>query len=377
MHRDGRPLTLLGLCRRNLYRQPVRTSLTTLGVAVGVVAIVAFGAMTRGLWASTNAAIHFAESDMMIFQAGVAGDLFSSLDEKAMTAALRSDPDVADVSSYLWQIMPAERMPFAFLIGVHKERMREHSHRLLHGRYVEAEDEVLLGAIAARMLHKDVGDRVRISRAEYRVVGIFETDVVYFNGAIVMSMTRLQEISHKGGQVTSFQLKVRPGADAKVVSDRLERAIPNIVAITSAEQYHKVDRGLEIAEAVNQRVGFLALVVGSIIVGNTMWMAVNERIREVGVLRALGWSKGRVVAMILIESAGVSLLAWVVGCFLGWGLARLSTRLPFSAQFVDPILDWTVVGQALIVAMALGVLGGVLPAWRAARISPVEALRHE
>jgi putative ABC transport system permease protein len=377
MPRDGRPLTLLALCRRNLYRQPVRTLLTTLGVAVGVVSIVALGSVTRGFWASTNAAIHFAESDMMIFQAGVAGDLFSSLDEKAITAALLADPDVASASGYLWQIMPAENMPFAFLLGVRKERMQEHHHHLLRGRYVEAEDEVLLGAIAVRMLHKDVGDNLRIGRGTFRVVGVFETDVVYFNGAIVMSMTQLQELSHKVGQVTSLQVQVRPGANAKAVSDRLEGTIPGIVAITSAEQYHKVDRGLEIAEAVNQRVGFLALVVGSIIVGNTMWMAVNERIREVGVLRALGWSKGRVVAMILIESAGVSLLAWVFGCFLGWGLARLSTRLPFSAQFIDPIFDWTVVAQALIVALALGVLGGVLPAWRAARISPVEALRHE
>lgn len=377
MSRDDRPLTLLGLCRRNLHRQPVRTSLTALGVAVGVVAIVAFGAMTRGFWASTNAAIHFADSDMMVFQAGVAGDLFSSLDEQEMTAALLADADVADASSYLWQIMPAEGMPFTFLLGVHKERMTEHSHRLLRGRYVEREDEVLLGSIAARLMHKEVGDQVWIGRGQFRIVGVFETEVVYFNGAIVMSMTRLQEISRKVGQVTSFQVKVRPGADPKAVSDRLEGNIPGIVAITSAEQYHKVDRGLEIAEAMNQRVGFLALVVGSVIVANTMWMAVNERIREVGILRALGWSKGRVVAMVLIESAGVSLLAWVVGCFLGWGLARLSTRLPFSAQFVDPIFDWTVVAQALIVAMALGVLGGVLPAWRAARISPVEALRHE
>jgi putative ABC transport system permease protein len=346
-------------------------------VAVGVVAIVAFGATTKGFWSSTNAAIHFADSDMMIFQAGVAGDLFSSLDEKATKAALQADPGVADAAAYLWQIMPAEGMPFAFLIGLDRERMGEHQHRLLRGRYVESEDEVILGSIAAKMLKKDVGDRIWISRRLFRVVGVFETDVVYFNGAIVMSLSRLQDLSRKTGQVTSFQVKVRPGADPKVVSDRLERTIPGIVAIVSAEQYKKVDRGLEIANAANMEVSFLAIVVGGIIVTNTMWMAVNERTREIGVLRALGWSKRGIVAMIIAESSGVGLIACVVGCFGGVGLAKLSTRLPIAAGFVDPVFDWQPFVTALAVAVTLSVLGGLLPAWRAARISPVEALRHE
>lgn len=365
------------MCRRNLYRQPVRTSLTALGVAVGVTAIVAFGLITRGLWASTNAAIHFADSDMMVFQADVAADLFSSLDEEKTQTALLADPDVTDATGYLWQIMPTEGTPFGFLIGIRRDRMRQHSHNLVRGRYIESEDEILLGTVAARMLHKDVGDTLRITWRPFRVVGIFETEVVYFNGAIVMSMTRLQELCHKTGQVTSFQVKVRPDADPRAVSHRLERTIPGVVAVAAAEQYKKVDQGLEIAEAVNQRVSFLAILVGSIIVTNTMWMAVNERTREIGVLRALGWSKGCVVTMILIESSGVSLLASVIGGFLGLGFAHLATRLPFSAQFVDPVFDWRVLLRAAGVAIALGILGGVLPALRAARISPVEALRHE
>ncbi|HVP12757.1 MAG TPA: FtsX-like permease family protein [Phycisphaerae bacterium] len=373
----ARPLTLLGMCRRNLYRQPVRTSLTALGVAVGVVAIVAFGATTRGFWASTNAAIHFAESDMMVFQAGVAADLFSSLDEKATRAALLADPDVADVASYLWQVMPAEGMPFAFLIGLNPERMGEHQHRLLRGRYVKSDDEIILGSIAAKILNKDVGDRMWIGREIYRIVGVFETEVVYFNGAIVMSLSKLQAISHKPGQVTSFQVRVRPGVDGRVVADRLERTIPGIVAIVSAEQYKKVDKGLEIASFINRRVSFLAIVVGGIIVTNTMWMAVNERTREIGVLRAMGWSKRGIVAMIIAESAGVGLIAWVVGCLGGVGLAKLSTELPIAAQFVDPVYDWQPFCTALAVAVVLSILGGALPAWRAARISPVEALRHE
>ena len=81
--------------------------------------------------------------------------------------------------------------------------------------------------------------------------------------------------------------------------------------------------------------------------------------------------------MIFLESVGVALIACVLGCFGGVGLARLSTTLPVATQFVDPVFEASLFGLALAVAVLLSVLGGALPAWRAAHISPVEALRHE
>ena len=81
--------------------------------------------------------------------------------------------------------------------------------------------------------------------------------------------------------------------------------------------------------------------------------------------------------MIVLESVGVALIACVLGCVGGVGLARLSASLPVATQFVDPVFEASLFGLALVVAVLLSVLGGALPAWRAAKISPVEALRHE
>ncbi|RIK61847.1 MAG: hypothetical protein DCC65_18350 [Planctomycetota bacterium] len=110
---------------------------------------------------------------------------------------------------------------------------------------------------------------------------------------------------------------------------------------------------------------------------NTMWMSVHERTREIGVLRALGWPRRRIVRMILIEASGVGLLAWIIGSCMGIGLAEIATRLPFARQFVDPVYDWQPPAMAFAVSVVLSMLGGAAPAWRAARISPVEALRYE
>jgi putative ABC transport system permease protein len=377
MAQTDRSLTMFGMSWRNLYRQPLRTVLTALGVSVGVVAIVAFGTMVRGFWRSTNQAIHFSKGDMMVFQAGVAADIFSTLDEDETRTALMADPDVVKAAPTLFHVLPAAKMHFGFVIGLHLDEIEAHSEHLIRGGNPRADDEVLLGNICAKLLDKDVGDELMLAGHTFRVAGVYETEVVYFNGAITMMLSRLQQIAFRQGQVTSFQVKVREGVDPAIVAQRIERDNPNLFAIASAEQYKKVDQSLEIANDLVGTVSFMALVIGAVIVTNTMWMTVHERTREIGVLRAVGWAKHRIVTMIVIESTGVSMVACAIGCLLGVGLAKITTRLPVAAQFVDPVFDWQPFGTALAVAIGLGILGAALPAWRAARISPIEALRYE
>lgn len=368
---------MLGMSWRNLYRQPLRTFLTALGISIGVAAIVAFGSIVRGFWASTNAAIHFSEGDMMVFQAGVAADLFSSLDEAKTRTALLADPDVLEAVPVLMHVMPAPRLRFGFTIGMRPEDMRARGRHLIRGRYPEADDELLLGSVAARLAKLDVGGRTYLARHHFRVVGIFETEVVYFNSAMVVPLTGLQKILNRPGQVSSFQVQVRPGVSPALVGQRIERNHPNLFTVTGAEQYNKVDQGLEMANTMVGAVSLLAFIIGSVIIANTMWMTVHERTREIGVLRAVGWDRRRIVGVIISEAAGVGLLACILGCLLGVGLALLSTKVSVTAQFVDPVFDWQPFSIALGTAVVLSIAGGALPAWRAAGISPVEALRHE
>lgn len=370
-------LTFTGITWRNLYRQPVRTLLTSVGVATGVIAVVAFGSVARGLYVSTNAAIHFADGVMMVFQAGAAADILSTLDEQETRRFLESDPDVVRVIPTLSHILPAEGIPLMLIIAMPDEDVAVHQQNLTSGRLIQAPNEVLLGSIAARVLKKDVGETLWIGRDSFNVVGLFHTDVVFFNGSISMDLRRLQQISQKEGKVTSFQVITRPGADAQQVVARLERNNPKIYAVASADQYKKVDQGLEMANSAVWAVSFLAIVVGCIIVTNTMWMSVHERTREIGVLRAVGWSRRSIIRMVILEAACVGAIACVFGCFAGVGLAQLSTHLPFMDRFVDPRFDQRPFLQAVAVAVVLSVVGGMIPAWRAARISPAEALRHE
>ena len=377
MAAERRALTLLGIAGRNLRRQPVRTSLTAMGVAVGVVAIVAFGAIAGGLRSATEGAIRISGADMSVFQAGVAADLFSTLDEETTRSLLAALPEVEDSSAVLTHIVPVDGKPFMAVFGVHPHEFGFRDHEPVEGRRMAAEDEVMIGSIVRRVLDKTVGETILIRGEVFKIAGVVRTGVVYFDGGIIVNLRALQRLLDRQGQVTSFQVRLRSGADPDLAAERIERAHPQLIAIASADQYSKVDPGLEIADGMVWAVSFMALVIGSLIVTNTMWMSVNQRIREIGVLRAVGWSRANIIGMIVAEAAGLGLIACLLGCGLGIGLAELTTVLPVTRQYLLPVFDARTFVLALGVAVILSVVGAMLPALRAAGISPVEALRRE
>jgi putative ABC transport system permease protein len=121
----------------------------------------------------------------------------------------------------------------------------------------------------------------------------------------------------------------------------------------------------------------LTMIVGGIVIMNAMLMSVFERTQEIGVLRAVGWKRRRVLRMVLIESLALSLLSGLAGIGIGAGLAYSFTLEPTFGQFLMPAYTPRLFAQVLILALVLGAIGGFYPAWRATRLPPIEALRYE
>jgi putative ABC transport system permease protein len=313
---------------------------------------------------------------LVIYQAGVAADIFSSLDEISVREKLLADADVEKAAAGLSHVMPVGGQRFTVIIGVEPDGFT-YSAEITDGPPIRAADEVSLGALAARNLQKGVGDTLRLGDRDFRIIGIFRTGVVVFDAAISVRLDVLQQMLGREGRVTAFFLKLREGADPDAVGRRIETANPDVVAISRASDYRKVDAGLEVAQAALWGVTLAAVIIGSVIVLNTMWMTVLERTREIGVLRAVGWSRRLVLTATLLESLWVGLAATVVGAALGVGLANLVLLFPAVGQFVTPVFTASQFGLATAAAVVLSLLGGALPAWRAARISPAEALRYE
>lgn len=378
MRSTARPLSLLGMAWRNLFRQRVRTSLTVLGVAVGVVAVVAFSAIVSGLWAAASEAMEFADTDIHIFQAGVSVDVYSRLDEDTTRELLLADPAIAEVSGVLVHILPASGMPFVLFCGLEPDGFTiKSAPEPEQGRRIAADDEVSIGVIAQRSLQKNVGDTMEVHGKALKVVGIFRSGIVYYDAAVIMRLKPMQNLLRRPNDVTTFQVRLKDGADIRKTVDRIEREYPQLVAISDVSEYTKVDHGLQVGDAMVRGVTFLSLVVGCIVVANTMWMSVHERTREIGVLRAVGLSSRAVISLILLEALGVSFVATIVGFVGGVVLAKITSAIPIFAAFTDPTFTPQMFVGAAIMAIVLSLLGGIWPAWRASRITPAEALRYE
>ncbi len=155
----------------------------------------------------------------------------------------------------------------------------------------------------------------------------------------------------------------------------IEKRFPDLTASISSEFAQNTD-DMQQLESMTNAIVLMALIVGGIVILNTMIMTIYERTREIGTLRALGWQKRRILGMVVREAVLLSLLSGVVGIVLGMALTKLISLVPV-ASYLSAEYDLAIFAQTLAVTLVLGVLGGLYPAWRASRLSPVEALRYE
>ena len=149
------------------------------------------------------------------------------------------------------------------------------------------------------------------------------------------------------------------------------------LAAKPLDEYVRGAQHIQLAHAMAWMMSVIAVIIGTVGMLNTMLMAVFERIREIGILRAIGWRKSRVVRMVLGESLMLSTVGAVLGIAGAIGLTRLLTTFPQANGFIKGTLAESAMLDGLAIALGVGLIGGIYPALRAANLKPTEALRHE
>jgi len=169
-------------------------------------------------------------------------------------------------------------------------------------------------------------------------------------------------------------VRLAPGAKAGATGRAIEQSLPGSQAITTPEQALRAGaNGVLISKAVLVIV-VIAIVVGVIGVTNTMAMAIAERRAELGLLSTVGWSPLRVAGLILGEGIAVSVIGAAAGLLVGVIGGDLLVKALGVSGYVSPSVTAWGLGRGLLVGVAIGVLGGIYPAWRVTRMTPLKAL---
>jgi putative ABC transport system permease protein len=369
-------VSFAALIVRNVMRQRARTLLTVVGIAIGVTIVIALGSITSGLRASSTALARANEADFMVAQKGASDLSFSTLSDDDL-AAVRGVDGVEDAWGVLLVVSKVQSQPFFFTFGVDPPALRGLGLDVVEGSLPKSPDDLVLGASVARTLSVGVGDTLVVERHPFTVSGIYESDGQFEANGAYASLETLRTVARKPGVLTVVYVRGGEGVATDVLKERVEAASDRLVTISDADEYAQVDQGIRILDAANTAISLLAVALGAIGVMNTMIMSVFERTREIGILRAVGWKGSRVVRMVLGESLMLCLIAAVVGTALGLLATRAVTLVPAVSAFLEPRYPLEIFVRALGVAVGVALVGALYPAFRAVRLSPMEALRYE
>jgi putative ABC transport system permease protein len=365
---------MVAIIAMNLRRRPARTVLTAAGIGVGVATIVALLSFTQGLRNTAADFVHLGGSDLGVFQAGVA-DPTASVLPQAMVGRLRQSPQVAQATPLVLIVEGVGADPSAVVFGAEGRGFFARQLVILSGtRPLARARELLVGDRLAARLRLAPGATLKVKGHPYRVAGAYHSGIPFEDSGAVMDLEQARLLTGRSGEETSVVVRLSAGTRASAAARAIERRFPGTQAISEPQQALRAGaNGTLISKAILVIV-VIALIVGVIGVANTMAMAISERQTELGLLSTVGWSPARVATLVLGEGIAVSVMGAAVGLLFGVIGGDLLVRALGVSSYVSPSVTAWGLGRGLLVGVAIGVLGGIYPAWRVTRMTPLKAL---
>ncbi len=381
-----RDLILLAL--KNLAAHKARSALTLIGIAIGMTAVVALVSLSLGAQRAIERQFAKLGADVvLVVPAGGLGEPRPAPLDLSILKNIVGVRSVGAVRREILSVTSAATPGFLTVVGVHDDGPQLFGGlELVQGRlFVAGEDEVVLGEGAARDLKVSLGQSVTIQDRPFRVVGLLrggDQD----DHAVYLSLEKLEEFVSERGLISMAFVRAAPGVDPTALAQEIQRVLREAVAereflVQSSKQLSDLVSGvLTVLRWTLGAIAGISLLVGGIGLMNTMLMAILERTHEIGVLKALGARREHILALFLVESSLLGLLGGVSGVLFGGAIAQsvaVAAQQVVRTDLFSVVFDGALIFGSLGFAVLLGAVAGFWPAWRAAQLDPVEALRYE
>jgi putative ABC transport system permease protein len=388
-------LTFVGLATRNALRRRLRTTVTMLGVAIAIAALFSLVSFQRGYQAGLRGELDRLGAHILVVPKGCPYDAASialhgarwpCYLKEAYARRVRQTPGVEVCAPLLMNALydPDSGVQTVY-VGANADLLRVKRGWRIEGAFPVAAEECLVGAAAARSLRLHTGSDFTLPGLpgeKGRVSGILAPTQGADDGFVYLPLATAQRLFKRPGQLSHILVRLDdPDRLDAVVSDlRGCDAGMDMNVVPLTHLFRTIQGLVNSTRTLLGCVALIALLVAGAGVSNTVLMAVTERTREIGVMRAVGASRRDVFRLIWLETVQVCLAGGAFGILLAaLGSHAIETwlrsRLPFSPDGALVHPEFGVVLVCLIWAAVLGSVAGVAPAWRASRLLPAEAIR--
>jgi putative ABC transport system permease protein len=390
----------VGLAAATLRRHPARTLLAALGVAVSAAMLLDMVMLSSGMSASFRSLLEQSGFSIRVTPRGtVPFDSDATIaDAAATTAALRRVPGVTTVAPVLGaslHVVHGASTVTAFGLGVDPAVQGDYT--IVRGAEASRPDALVVSEALAVRLGAAPGDtldvavgydpQLRVYAGRRRLVISGVAHFRYLAAGQLAGAVRLATLQAMGGdarrdRVSLFMVATVPSANPDSVGAAIDRLVPRVSAISTAEAVRLADQRLSYFRQLAFILGAVSLIVGFLLVTTLMTVSVNERVGEIAVMRAIGISRVHVVQQVVLEGIAIT----IVGVAAGLGLGLLTARylnailsdfpgLPAAIDFFlfQPRDAWT----ALAMLLASGIVAGAYPSWRASSLPIAATLRRE
>ena len=402
-------LDYLKLAIENITHRQLRSWLTILGIVIGIAAVVALVSLGRGLQYTVDQQFAKIGVDKVTIQAkGVQGAPGTSSGNTILTI---DDFNVVKrtqgVSSALQLLVRTARVGFNNKIKYASIRglpVDDESRKLWeetgmydvdNGRMLKNGDKnkVVIGPEFAKSTNFgkpiNVNEKININGKDFTVVGIFKTGGnPGISQAVIITLDDSRDLFNEPNEVSAIMSKVNDATNMDNIINNIKKDLrkhrgekegEEDFTVQSTKSY--IESFLSVFNVITVLLVGLAsisLIVGAIGIANTMYTAVLERTREIGIMKAIGAKNSDILTIFLIESALIGLIGGIIGMTIGAGLAKLCEIA--IGQFLGPgffmvFLPWWLLLGTAMFALVVGTISGVLPAKQASKMSPVDALR--
>ncbi len=384
-------MNLFTIPLKNMRRKPTKTSLLLLVFSLGVMSIVALYQVSLVVGVSleqkltafgANIVVKPSTETLSVSYGGFnMGDMLldvKDLQETETTAAIRSialNDRISVVAPKLVTMVRLDELAIA-VVGVKwADELGIKSYWATDGAFPQQPNEILIGSLAAKKLGIRTGDTLSLYNQPFKISGTLLETGSDDDSVILMDLGRLQEMLGQPDVISFVEVSALcAGCPIEDIVAQIQTNLPKTSVIALQNIVNQRMSSVHFVQKLALSISLVILVTASAMVGLSMLSSVNERRKDIGILRSLGYGKSRVFMIFCLEAGLIGALAGGFGYLVGFGASLKTLELLTLADGARPVFSFAQLAICVSVFPLITILSALYPAWRGASIEPSQAL---